>query len=176
MRSLSITGLALLTLGLTGCSTLPDDMSVAEYCANPNKANEQVCRLKIEIDGNATALADTQMSLNEARQIADRALRTGQDARIYAGKAMSRADKAYDLASRAMLKQEDLICQTEIIQKSAIGTCSPGYTLMGCVQTRYTYKAGGLSFLREVNDQQCRFNSQVLEMNVRCCRTASNTR
>ena len=26
-----------------------------------------------------------------------------------------------------------------------------------------------MSILREINDEQCRFNSRVLEMQVRCC-------
>ena len=115
------------------------------------------------------------MSLKEARMIAVNALRVGEEAKVRAGQAQTRADQAYDLASAAMLKEEDLICKTEIVQKSNIGTCSPGYTVMGCVQTRYTHRSGGLSFLREVNNQQCRFNSQVLEMNVRCCKAATNT-
>lgn len=170
---LTLSGIVM-ALGLAGCMSIPSDMTVAEYCANPNKANENVCRLKVEIDGNSTALTDTNMSLAEARMIAVNALRLGEEAKIRAGKAQTRADQAYQLASTAMLKEEDLVCKTEVVQKSAIGTCSPGYTVMGCVQTRYTKRAGGLSFLREVNNEQCRFNSKVLEMNVRCCMAATS--
>ncbi len=174
MRITPIISSCFIAFGLAGCMSIPSDMSVAEYCANPDKASENVCRLKVEIDGNSTALSQTNMSLEEARMIAVNALRVGENANIRAGKAQTRADKAYALAQAAMLKEEDLVCKTEIVQKSAIGSCSPGYTVMGCAQTRYTHRAGGLSFLREVNNSQCRFNSEVLEMHVRCCKAASS--
>ena len=77
---------------------------------------------------------------------------------------MSRANQA--------LNMSDLDCMTNTINQSAVGSCPTGYTVMGCSQTRYTHAAGGLSFLREVNNDQCRFNSKVLEMDVRCCRRA----
>ena len=163
LKSLLVGGMLAATLA--GCATgLPSDMTVAEYCANPDRASEEVCRLKVEIDGNATALAETNMSLREARQISDSAMSA-------AAAAQSRADQAYALANH--LSEKDLDCKTTTIQQSSTGTCEPGYTVMGCVQTRYTHRAGGLSFLRELNNEQCRFNSQVLEMQVRCCRAAS---
>ena len=59
-------------------------------------------------------------------------------------------------------------------QKTDVGSCEPGYTLMSCTQTRYTTARGGLSILREINDEQCRFNTRVLEMQVRCCATANS--
>jgi hypothetical protein len=179
MRLLKLaTGVAI-AAGLAGCMSIPKSMTVAEYCGNPSKANENVCRLKVEIDGNSTALADTNMSLNKARMIADTSLRAAAQAQATAdaamnaaGQAYDRADRAYSLANAAMLKDEDLVCNTRTVQKSAIGTCQPGYTVMGCTQTRYTHAAGGLSFLREVTNEQCRFNSRVLEMQVRCCTSA----
>ena len=115
------------------------------------------------------------MSLNKSRMIADNALRAAAQAQASADAAMNRANQAYSLANSAMLKDEDLVCKTRVVQKSNIGTCEPGYTVMGCTQTRYTHRAGGLSFLREVTNEQCRFNSQVLEMNVRCCMSAQTT-
>ncbi|MDJ0922732.1 MAG: hypothetical protein QNI84_16510 [Henriciella sp.] len=157
---------------LAGCATIPGDMSVADYCANASNVNENVCRLKVEIDGNSTSLAQTNMSLSEARSIADSAVMAAADAQASADAAQATADRALSLANSAMLKDEDLVCTTNTIRQSNIGTCQPGYKLMGCTQTRYTTRAGGLSFLREVNDEQCRFNSQVLEMQVRCCTTA----
>ncbi|MEM1086511.1 MAG: hypothetical protein AAGH90_02185 [Pseudomonadota bacterium] len=177
LNTLIIGGAMALSLG--GCMSIPKDMSVADYCANPNKANENVCRLKVEIDGNATAIADTNMSLGEARRFAANAMSAAESAQATAdralgaaGGAQSTADRALTLGQSAMLKEEDLICNTRVVQKSSVGTCEPGYTVMGCTQTRYTHRAGGLSFLREVNNDQCRFNSQVLEMHVRCCMTA----
>lgn len=162
----------MLAASLAGCATgLTSDMTVAEYCANPDRASEEVCRLKVEIDGNATALAETNMSLREARQISDSAMSAAAAAQSSADAAQSRADEAFALANH--LSEKDLDCKTTTVQQSTTGTCEPGYTVMGCVQTRYTHRAGGLSFLRELNNEQCRFNSQVLEMQVRCCRAAT---
>ncbi|MEM8615944.1 MAG: hypothetical protein AAGF20_03310 [Pseudomonadota bacterium] len=183
MRALNLIVFGGIALALSGCMSIPKDMTVAEYCANPDKAYENVCRLKVEIDGNSTALADTDLKLTKARQIADNALRAAGIAQSSADSALSAAqgaqgtaDRALSLARSAMLKEEDLFCTTRVVQKSNIGTCEPGYTVMGCTQTRYTHRAGGLSFLREVNNDMCRFNSQVLEMNVRCCMAAPTTK
>lgn len=174
MRKISILAGSMLAATLAGCSLgLPSDMTVAEYCANPDRASEDVCRLKVEIDGNATALSETNMNLSEARAIADSAASAASAAQASANAAQSRADEAYSLAE--YLSEKDLDCKTTTVQQSNIGTCEPGYTVMGCVQTRYTHRAGGLSFLRELNNEQCRFNSQVLEMQVRCCRAADMT-
>jgi len=171
MRMKSILVGSMLAATLAGCATgLPSDMTVAEYCANPDRASEEVCRLKVEIDGNATALAETNMSLREARQMTESAMSAANAAQASADAAQSRADAAFSLAEH--LSEQDLDCKTTTVQQSNIGTCEPGYTVMGCVQTRYTHRAGGLSFLRELNNEQCRFNSQVLEMQVRCCRAS----
>ena len=112
------------------------------------------------------------MSLRDARQMADSAMMAANSAQDSANAAQSRADEAFSLATH--LSEKDLDCKTTTVQKSNIGTCEPGYTVMGCVQTRYTHRAGGLSFLRELNNEQCRFNSRVLEMQVRCCRAAAD--
>ena len=173
MRMKSILVGSMLAATLAGCATgLPSDMTVAEYCANPDRAQEEVCRLKVEIDGNSTALAETNMSLGEARRMANSAVSAAAAAQASADAAQNRADEAYSLASH--LSEQDLDCKTTTVQKSDTGTCEPGYTVMGCVQTRYTHRAGGLSFLRELNNEQCRFNSRVLEMQVRCCRAAAD--
>lgn len=169
MRMKSILASSMLAVTLAGCATvLPSDMTVAEFCANPDNSAEDVCRLKVEIDGNATELAATNMSLRDARQMADSAMTAANSAQASANAAQSRADEAYSLATH--LSEKDLDCKTTTVQQSNVGTCEPGYTVMGCVQTRYTHRAGGLSFLRELTNEQCRFNSQVLEMQVRCCR------
>lgn len=174
MRMKSFLVGSMLAVSLAGCATgIGSDMTVAEYCANPDRASEDVCRLKVEIDGNATALSQTNMSLSEARNIADSAASAAAAAQSSADAAQARADAAYSLANSAYLQEKDLECKTTTVQKSDTGTCEAGYTVMGCVQTRYTHRAGGLSFLRELNNEKCRFNSRVLEMQVRCCRAAS---
>ena len=74
MRIAKLAAGTLLALALAGCQSLiPQEMSVADYCANPDKAKENVCRLKVEIDGQSTALSDTDMRLSEARNVADSA-------------------------------------------------------------------------------------------------------
>lgn len=163
---------ASLAFALAGCMTIPQDVSVADYCANPKKANENVCRLKVEIDGTATSLSDTNMRLSEARRIADGATNAAAEAKLSADRAQQTADAAMSRANQAMAN--DVVCETRTIQKTNIGTCRPGYTLTSCQQTRFTYRSGGPSILREINDQQCRFNDRVLEMQVRCCSLASN--
>ncbi|MFN4023403.1 MAG: hypothetical protein ACK4MQ_01105 [Hyphomonas sp.] len=159
-------GVLLAAASLAGCSSIPRSTTVAEYCANPNKSNENVCRLKVEIDGQSTALADTDMRLSDALRLTATAQATADQARADAAAALAKAEQA-------LAKEEQLVCETRTIQRSDVGTCREGYTLTSCTQTRFTYRAGGPSILREINDQQCRFNDRVLEMQVRCCGMAS---
>ncbi len=162
-----LAGAVLSTALLAGCQMIPAEQSVAEYCANPDKAGEAVCKLKLEIDGNTTALADTDMRLSQARSMADNATEAAARAQASADAAQAQADAALALAEAANSKEVQ--CETRTIQNSDTGTCRPGYALTSCTQTRYTYRAGGMSILREINDEKCRFNSRVLEMQVRCC-------
>jgi hypothetical protein len=167
MRIAKLAAGTLLALALAGCQSLiPQEMSVADYCANPDKAGENVCRLKVEIDGQSTAIAETDMRLSEARNVAESATSA-------AAAAQATADEAKAAAEAALAKTDEMVCETRTIQKTDTGTCRPGYVLTSCNQTRYTTRAGGLSFLREINDEKCRFNERVLEMQVRCCSTAS---
>lgn len=170
----SLIGIATAAM-LASCAGIPKDMSVAEYCADANKSYENVCRLKVEIDGNATALAETNMSLRDARSIADRALSAAGAAQMSADQANSLAAQAMQRAEAALGKMDNLTCETRTIQKTKVGSCEPGYTLMSCAQSRFTYRAGGVSILREIDDKQCRFHDRVLEMKVRCCKTIEST-
>ncbi len=158
-------GLLLAALSVSACMNIPNDMTVAEYCANPKKAGENVCRLKVEIDGTSTALASTDMRLADALKLTANAQATADSAKADAAAAMAKAEEAL---------ADTMVCETTTVQKSSTGSCREGYTLTSCNQTRYTYRAGGPSILREINDQQCRFNDRVLEMQVRCCGTASS--
>ncbi len=147
---------------LAACQSFPDGTSVADYCANADNSNDPVCQLNVEINGQRTALAETSMELSEARSLASDAMTTSTNAMSLAEQAMARANQAASL-------EERLACETRVVQKSNVGTCAAGQTLMSCTQTRYTYRAGGPSILREIDDQMCRFHDQVLEMRVRCC-------
>lgn len=150
-----------LAVMLAACQTT-EAVSVADYCADPERAMDNVCQLNVEIGGTKTALAETDMNLTTARQVADSALSAAE-------KAQADAKRAMEWANAAMDREDQLFCETRTINKTDTGTCAPGYKLMSCQQTRYTYAAGGLSFLREIDDEMCRFNSRVLEMQVRCC-------
>jgi hypothetical protein len=68
----------------------------------------------------------------------------------------------------------EIVCVTRTLNRTRTGTCDPGYTLTGCTQTRYTHRAGGMAILRSVSDTECRYNSQVLEVQVRCCAMGPN--
>ena len=168
--------IAILGAGLlaAACASVPGDQSIADYCASSDNSSEAICRMNVEVEGNTTALADTKLSLEEARAIADAAQASADEAGQRADAAQRRADEAMSMANQA-LNAGDLDCMTNTVNQSDTGTCPDTYTVMGCTQTRYTTRAGGLSFLRELTNEQCRFNSQVLEMDVRCCRRASDT-
>jgi len=149
-----------LALAAAGCQQIPSEMSVAEYCGNANNVNKDVCKVNVEIDGQKRALAETNMSLSQARQVADAAMSK-------ANSAQSAADAAMATATAA--KAQNINCVTSTVQRSKTGACAPGYKLLSCTQTRYTFKAGAPSILREISDNGCRYQDKVLEMQVRCC-------
>lgn len=146
-----------LAMAVAGCQQIPKDMTVAEYCANANNVEKDVCKINVEIDGQRRALAQTNMTLAEARAVADDALRR-------ANSAQATAD-----AATAAVQKATLNCETKTIQRQKSGACSPGCKLLSCTQTRYTFNAGAPSIMRQISDDGCRFQSQVLEMQVRCC-------
>ncbi len=146
-----------LGLAAAGCQQIPEEMSLAEYCSNPDHLNKDVCKINVEIDGQKRALAETNMSVGQARQIAENALQR-------ANAAQASAD-----AAQQSVSQTALHCETRTIQRAKAGTCSPGYKLISCTQTRYTYRAGAPSIMRAISDNECRFQNQVLEMQLRCC-------
>jgi hypothetical protein len=143
MRStfLRLAVLAGLALGAAGCMNHTRDATIADYCSDPRRANYDLCKQHRDI-----------------MQV---------DAR--AGQAQASADRAQATANQAMAR--NLNCKTSVVNRSRTGSCAdPGFQLTSCVQTRYTRRAGGMAILRSINDDQCRFNSRVLEMQVRCCR------
>lgn len=146
-----------LAAAATACQQIPNEMTVVEYCSNPDNLNKDVCKVNVEIDGQKRALAETNMSVGQARQIAENALSR-------ANAAQASAD-----AAASSLQQTALHCETRTVQRQKIGSCSPGYKLISCTQTRYTFRAGAPSIMRAIDDNECRFNGQVLEMQLRCC-------
>ena len=148
-------------LTAVGCQQIPENMTVAEYCAKTDTTNKDVCKVNVEIDGQKRALAQTNMTVSEARMVADDAMRR-------ASAAQAAADQAQATAVAAQ-KAAVMNCETKTVQRSKIGACAPGYKVQSCVQTRYTFNAGAPSILRAINEEGCRFQDQVLEMQVRCC-------
>lgn len=177
-KKIALAGL-ILAGTLAACQS-GDNITVADYCADPDKAWDNVCQLNVEVDGTKTALASTDLRLSEARSIADSALNAASRAQATANSAQASAASAQATAnearSLALTSMDDLHCETRTINKTDTGSCPANFRLMSCNQTRYTHRAGGLSILREINDQTCRFNTRVLEMKVRCCTVASNRR
>lgn len=156
----------ILLAGVAGaCQSIPKEMTLVQYCANPDKAGRDVCKVNTEIDGQKQALAQTNMSLSEARMVAN-------DALSRANAAQAAADNANAAVMAAV--ERPLNCETRTIQRTKVGSCSPGYKLVSCTQTRYTTRAGAPSIMRAVTDDSCRFQDQVLEVQVRCC-TAAQT-
>lgn len=148
MRLMSLAAIVGLTALVAGCQSIPRDMTVGEYCADQRRQFEDVCKINVEIAGTRTQLAQTDMRVSEARAIAEQA-RAAADA--------------------ANARQDQMYCETRRLRNTAVGSCSTGYTMTSCTQTRFTTRSGGPSIMRSINDQQCRFNTPVLEMQVRCC-------
>jgi hypothetical protein len=156
------TFVAMAVLGLAAaCQSIPEDQTVAQYCSNPDNANKDVCKVMVEVDGQRTALSQTNMTLSQARAVADDALARANSARQAADAAQSTANQA--------LQQATLNCSTKTVNRAQTGSCDNGMRLVSCTQTRYTTRSGGLAILRSVDDSECRFNGRVLEMQVRCC-------
>ena len=147
-------------LMLASCQSIPADMSLTDYCADPGKANRDVCKVNAEIDSQRLALNQVNMSLAEARLVVNDALSRANAAQAAAARAQQAADAA---------RQHTLTCETRTLNSTQVGTCAPGYKIVSCTQTRYSYSAGAPSMLREINDQECRFRDRVLEVQVRCC-------
>jgi hypothetical protein len=148
MRIVMVSAVMAFAAIVTGCQSIPRDMTLGQYCADTRKANEDVCKINVEIDGTRSALAATDTRVTEARALAEQARRA-------ADAANAREDKIY--------------CETRTLQRTATGSCSPGYAVMSCTQTRFTTRSGGPAIIRSIDDTECRFSSQVLEMKVRCC-------
>ncbi|MEZ5994466.1 MAG: hypothetical protein R3C25_01795 [Hyphomonadaceae bacterium] len=149
MRIVSIfAALALATLA-TACANRTGDMTIAEWCsADPGRADTDICKQH----------ADTEE------------VRTSLGQRI--AEALGVANHAQQTADSAMAR--NVVCVTRTLNRTRTGSCDPGYTLTGCTQTRYTTRAGGMAILRSVNDTECRYNAQVLEVQVRCCAMGPN--
>ena len=46
---------------------------------------------------------------------------------------------------------------------------------MGCTQTHFTKRAGGMAIIRSIDDSKCTFSAKVLEVQARCCMVGTPT-
>lgn len=149
MRIASILAAAALALLAGACANRTGDMTIAEWCAaDAGRADTDICKQHADTEDVRTTLSSR---IAEVFGVANRA--------------QSTADQAL---------ARNVLCVTRTLNRTRTGTCDPGYVLTGCTQTRYTTRAGGLSIMRSINDTECRFNTQVLEVQVRCCTLGPN--
>ena len=149
MRIASILAAAALALLAAGCANRTGDMTIADWCQqDASRADTDICKQHADTE-------NVRVSLGE---------------RI-AG-VLGVANRAQSTADQAMAR--NVVCVTRTLNRTRTGSCDPGYTLTGCTQTRYTARAGGMAILRSVSDTECRFNSQVLEVQARCCAMGPN--
>jgi hypothetical protein len=142
-RILIVAGIAALA---AACATgHTGNKSLEQYCAIGDNADTDICKV------NAAGIARD----NQTRALAQQ----GVDA---AGRAQATADAA-------LARQDGVFCETRTFNRTNTASCASGYTLVGCAQSRYTYRAGGPTVMREMDDQSCRFATRVLEIKARCC-------
>jgi len=149
MRITYLFAIAALALTVSACASRTGDLTIAEWCAqDPGRADTDICKQHADTE-------EVRVSLGS--RIAD---------------VLGIANRAQSTADQAMAR--NVVCVTRTLNRTRTGSCDPGYTLTGCTQTRYTARAGGMAILRSVNDTECRYNSQVLEVQVRCCAMGPN--
>jgi len=148
MRILSLIAVAALAVLSAGCANRTGDQTIAQYCADSAHTNTDICKQHADTEGVRVSLGD-------------------RIAHVFGV-----ATRAQETADAAMAR--NLTCVTRTMNRTQTGTCDPGYTLTSCTQTRYTHSAGGVAILRSINDTECRFNSRVLEVQVRCCAMGPN--
>lgn len=149
MRIASIFAAAALALLAAGCANRTGDMTIADWCAaDASRADTDICKQHADTENVRTSLGERIAGV------------------------LGIANRAQTTADEAMAR--NVVCVTRTMNRTRTGSCDPGYTLTGCTQTRYTSRAGGMAILRSVNDTECRYNAQVLEVQVRCCAMGPN--
>lgn len=146
-RLLIVAGFAALA---AACATgHTGNKSLEEYCSLGDNSQTDICKVN---------------TAGVTRDNATRALaQQGIDA---AGRAQTTADAA-------LARQDGVYCETRTFNRTDSASCSTGYTLVGCAQSRYTTRSGGPTVMRDMNDSSCRFATRVLEIKARCCMVGS---
>lgn len=142
-RLLIVAGIAVLA---AACATgHTGNKSLEAYCAIEGNTDTDICKVN-------TAAVNRD---NATRAVAD--------------KGVADAARAQSTADQALARQDGVYCETRTLNRTDTGTCSAGYTLVGCAQSRYTTRSGGPTVMREMDDTHCRFATRVLEIKARCC-------
>jgi hypothetical protein len=141
---------AFAALALTGCNHALKNTQLSEYCSNEKNADTDLCALNGEFAKDRQAIASAQSTAN--------------DAKAAAGKAQSTADEA---------NAKVVNCTTNTVRQTQTGSCEAGYVLVGCTQTHYTKRAGGMAIIRSIDNTECKYNAKVLEVQVRCCQVGA---
>jgi hypothetical protein len=128
-----------------GCTSTLNGRQLAEYCSVERNAGKDLCAVNKEIQATRADLAVTTKTANDALSVANQA------------------------------NAKTVVCQTATLRHVKSASCGAGYTLMGCTQTHFTKRAGGMAIIRSVNDQQCTFSAKVLEVQARCCMVGAPT-
>jgi hypothetical protein len=151
MRALKVLILAAVAaIAVTGCTKTLKGRSLAEYCAIEKNTDTDLCAVNGEIVKTNAAVAAVDKKADEAKSMASKAQSTADEAN---GKTVN--------------------CTTNTLRRVKTGSCQAGYTLVGCTQTHYTTRAGGMAILRSISDTECTYNGRVLEVQVRCCQVGA---
>lgn len=143
VRLLVVVGVACIA---AACATgRTGNKSLEQYCAIGDNAKTDICKV------NTAGITRD----NATRAIAQQ----GVDA----------AGRAQTTAEAALARQDGVYCETRTFNRTDTASCGQGYTLVGCAQSRYTYRAGGPTVMRDLDDTSCRFATRVLEIKARCC-------
>lgn len=152
MRFALIAALILLPAGVGACASRSGDQTIAAYCADPKRSDHDLCKVHADVEATRGDVRRNRADLDVTREVADRADRNSTEALRLAGEA-----------------KDNLTCVTRTLRRTDVGACEPGFVLTSCSQSRYTTRSGGPTVLRDINDEQCRFATRVLEIKVRCC-------
>jgi hypothetical protein len=136
---------ALAATAAVGCTSTLNGRQLGEYCSVERNAGKDLCAVNKEIQSTRADLAVTTKTANDAMSVATQA------------------------------NSKTVVCQTATLRHVKSASCAAGYTLMGCTQTHFTKRAGGMAIIRSVNDQQCTFSAKVLEVQARCCMVGAPT-
>src|ERR1700755_1288452 len=122
MKLTMMVAVSAVAMALGACQSIPKEQTLAQYCGDVKHADKDVCKVNVEIDGQKTALASTNMSLSQARAIADKALAQANTAQQTALQAQQTAQTVMDAQ-----KAGSFNCETKTIRRNSTGSDSPGH-------------------------------------------------